>query len=253
MLGADEQQCGQPELKAEKRAYLKPCLPDASDSSIRASYCVCTGTQSAADPTNNTVSSCVFLAEAVQPAAAFRSNFRRLPLVLTGTRQSFLCGIHQSLIAGSDTRCSRMQAMQGTAQVCATPTVHAWRMRREVTLTAHGCSCCCQVAKIQGAGSRKCALCVRAAAPSAPAPGGRRSTVQAGATPAVKAAVLAEAAELTPASTAFTPRPITSVLTLEGLSLPSYGGPLPGKYMSDNMKCRPPGSRAGACSECALG
>lgn len=122
-----------------------------------------------------------------------------------------------------------MQALQGSAQVCATHTVHAWHTRRDVTLTAHGCSRCRQVGKIQGAGGRTCTLCVRAAAPNAPAAGGRRAAVQAAATPAVKAAALAEVAEVSPASTAFTPRPITSVLTLEGLSLPSYGWPLPGK------------------------
>ena len=146
-----------------------------------------------------------------------------------------------------------MQALQGSAQVRATHSVHAGHMRCDVTLTAHGCPRCCQAAKIQGAGSRKCASCVRAAAPSAPAPGGRRAGVQAAATPAVKAAAaLAEVAEVSPASTAFTPRPITSVLTLEGLSLPSYGWPLPGKLLSDVAECRLPGSRAGACRERAL-
>ncbi|KAK9830964.1 hypothetical protein WJX81_003304 [Elliptochloris bilobata] len=80
--------------------------------------------------------------------------------------------------------------------------------------------CSSQVGKIQGAGGRERACCVRAAAPSAPPPSGRRSAVQTAATSAVKATALAEAP---PATTAFTPRPVTSVLTLEGLKLPSYG------------------------------
>ena len=120
-----------------------------------------------------------------------------------------------------------MQALPGSVQVCAVHTACLAHARHDSTQTAHGCSHCCQVAKIQGAGGRTRALCVRAAAPSAAAPGDRRAAVQTAAVPAVKAAALAEVADVSPASTAFTPRPITSVLSLEGLTLPSYGGPLP--------------------------
>jgi len=63
-------------------------------------------------------------------------------------------------------------------------------------------------------------VCVRAAAaPGVPAPSGRRASVQTAAAGAVKAAAVADAPPTV--LTAFTPRPITSVLPLERFQLPS--------------------------------
>ncbi len=58
-----------------------------------------------------------------------------------------------------------------------------------------------------------------AAAPGVPAPSGRRTAVQTAAAGAVKAAAVADAPPAV--LTAFTPRPITSVLPLERFQLPS--------------------------------